>query len=62
MSPYRGEISHGCPRQSGVATLIKQNSHVNDLDEFLDPYGDLFKDMSELDLFTILVTIKPPAF
>lgn len=61
MSPYRGEILHDCPGQSGMATLVQRDSHVNDLDDFFDPYGGLFKDMSELDLFTILVAIESPA-
>ena len=43
-----------------MTTLIQRNSQVNDLDDFFDPDGDFLKDMSELDLLTILVAIKFP--
>ncbi len=44
-----------------MATLVGRYPHVNDLDEFFDPYRCLFKDMSELNLFTILVAINSPS-
>lgn len=62
MLRYLGDESHDRPRQSGVTTLIQRNSQVNDLDDFFNPDGDLFKDMSELDLLTILVAINCPTF
>ena len=60
MLHYLGDEFHDRPRQSGVTTLIKRNSDVNDLDDFFNPDGDLFKDMSELDLLPILVAINCP--
>lgn len=60
MLHYLGDEFYDRPRQSGVTTLIQRNSQVNDFDDFFNPDGDLFKDMSELDLLTILVAIKCP--
>lgn len=43
-----------------MIALIKRKPYVNNLDNSVYPYGDLFKDVSELDLFILLVTIDPP--
>lgn len=32
-----------------MVALIKRKSYVNNLDNSVYPYGDLFKDVSELD-------------
>lgn len=61
MYPYRSEVLYDCPGQSGVATLVHRNSDVDDLDDLFDPYRDLLKDVSKLDLFTILVAVHSPA-
>ena len=43
-----------------MTTVIKRHAHVNNFDDSLDPYDNLFKDVSEFDFFTLLVSIKLP--
>lgn len=62
MISYRREIFDDPPRQSCVTTLIERNAHINNLDDSFHPYRNFFKDMSELDLFTPLVSINFPTF
>ena len=45
-----------------MAALVKGNSHVKNLDDCFDPCGDLLKDVSELDLLTLLVFVQLPFF
>lgn len=45
-----------------MTTLIKRNACINDVDESLHPHGYLFKDVSELDFFTLFVLINFPTF
>ena len=45
-----------------MAALVRGNSHVNDLNDCFDPCGDLLKDVSELDLLTLLVSVQFPSF
>jgi len=45
-----------------VATLVERNACINNFDNSLHPYGNLFKNVSEVDFFTLLVSIDPPPF
>ena len=58
--PYLGDQFHDRPRQNGMATVIRRNSDVDDLDDCFNPFMDFLEYMSEYDLFTVLVAIKCP--